>query len=285
MPKSLFLRVLEFVRDYPGARAKEVAELLGISPRLAQSILYQLKNKGFVEKAGRGYIVTDKGRWFLSKQSTLPVPGGAREKPVAEQVEERGRATGSFTGGAAASEAIPETRGGEVLGGAERLARPQPSPAPAGPVGRGEEEVAGARGEAVRVDDLEKRVEELLDKVARLEEELRGIKSELIRIHKLVSDKKPGARAKEAALPVPVMPYSAALRELGSALDTLIVQGRVVVVGSLVVEKGFYDSFIAKLPLPRSKVRELSPYEKQLLEEMRKEGQVYLRGGKEYRLA
>jgi predicted transcriptional regulator len=57
--------VLEAIRDNPGITLKELIEVVGTSQNLARTILYRLKAEGYIERAGKGYVLTKRGESFL----------------------------------------------------------------------------------------------------------------------------------------------------------------------------------------------------------------------------
>ncbi len=65
MKKTVKHRVLEVIRDNPGITLKELVEVIGTSQNLARAILYRLKAEGYIERAGKGYVLTKRGESFL----------------------------------------------------------------------------------------------------------------------------------------------------------------------------------------------------------------------------
>jgi len=144
--RTLTAKILEYIHDNPGASPKDLSRELGIGVNTLKTILYRLKNNGYVEKAGDGYILTSKGEWFVNKilrgEASIPV----EEKPSieAEQIEEVESSTQPQT-----------TVDSERIGVEEKI--------------------------SMRIESLEKRIEDLNKLVETLFKELELIKKELKR--------------------------------------------------------------------------------------------------------
>lgn len=243
-----------FLRDYPGATIKDISSYLGISINLARAVLYRLKNRGVVEKVGSGYILTKSGEQLVSKSSTPTILAEQQVQPK--------------------NTLIRGSRGEK-----QWLKRTST-------MGREEKKAVGGY-----VDEIEKNVEVLERKISALENELENIKNELERLKKFLKEVKEGGKEKKSVkkealekLPKPVMPVLDAESILGDKLRSLTYTGKIIVIGSLAVDRDYYEEFISKFPISRREAEKLPEHEKILLEEMKKEGKVYLHGGKEYRL-
>jgi len=257
--KTLTAKVLLYLRDNPGATLKDLAQAFNLNPVTARSIIYRLKSGGYVEKAGNGYTLTSKGEWFVSNV----ILKGAEKIEMQAEVEKR--------------EGSKPLRAEEVGGQAEVRKTPPPA------TGKAELETDLLE----RLSTLEKEVESLREAVKNLAQELAELKK------KLGLATKPSTTEREReekrvrsleALPKPVMNLREALEVLGPSLDRLRGEGRVEVIGSLVVDKHFYESFKKKFPIPLNEVDNLDPMEKLLLEEMRRDARVIIHAGREYRL-
>lgn len=125
------------------------------------------------------------------------------------------------------------------------------------------------------------------DRVKRLEEAVARLEARLSSLEKAVEELRRGRQEHREAsgpLPRPVIPISEASASLGPSLDRLLLEGRLVRVGSLVVDRGFLEAFERKFPIKLEEVDALDPMERALLEEMRREALVILHSGREYRL-
>ncbi|MEM4748572.1 MAG: hypothetical protein QXJ64_10410 [Thermosphaera sp.] len=58
--------ILEYLSTYPGASIKDVSKSTGLPQLIVRKILYRLKNDNYVEKSGKGYILTQKGQGLLN---------------------------------------------------------------------------------------------------------------------------------------------------------------------------------------------------------------------------
>jgi DNA-binding MarR family transcriptional regulator len=245
--KPLTYRVLEALYKNPGLSAKELSELLGVSVEKTRSVLYKLKSSGFVEKAGRGYVLTERGVRFLEylEKSKRPARCESAEGAAGETTRTREEAAREV----APSPLTPESRGGEVV-----------TPA-----------------HANALEELRKRIEVLEKRLEDLERTVRDLERALQARQK---------RAESSGfLEEPVMFYSDAVSRYGQALvERLISEGRVKRVGVLLVDSEFYREFRAKFPIKVQDVDKLSHHEKVLLDEMRREAMVVLFAGREYRL-
>ena len=75
-----------------------------------------------------------------------------------------------------------------------------------------------------------------------------------------------------------------AMDTLGPLFDQLRLEGRIEIIGSIVVDKEFYEEFKKKFPIPIKEAENLSPLEKMLLNEMIKDARVIIHAGKHYKL-
>jgi len=65
LKKTLQHRVLETLRDNPGLSPKDLASILEVDINKIKVILYKLKTAGYIEKAGKGFLLTQRGMKFL----------------------------------------------------------------------------------------------------------------------------------------------------------------------------------------------------------------------------
>lgn len=131
---------------------------------------------------------------------------------------------------------------------------------------------------------LSMRLEELEKKLAGLEKKVSEIENALRQLEDALSRSQTVRQSTQIVTEDVVVPVGDAVRKYGSMIDKWLREGRYIQVGSLMVEASFYESFKSKFPLKISEYSALSPVEKTLLEEMRKEGLVIVHAGKEYRL-
>ncbi len=258
--KTLMLRILEFLKEYSGATIKDIAATLGISMSLARTVVYRLRNNGYIEKAGKGYILTDKGEWFVNKF------GGPREENI-EEVPREARSE-------EATHEVILTEEQEVE--AEIKAQERKTTYP-----RTTEEPLTNLDEKIR--QIEKEIIRIEKQVSSLRQELDKIREELKKA-KTRSTKEKKNKKEEKGLPKPIMYINEAMNALGPMFNTLVYQGRIEVVGRLAVDKRYYEAFIKKFPLSIREAEKLPPLEKTLLEEMKRDARVILYAGKEYRL-
>jgi len=54
---SLTDKVIEYLKQHPNAKPREIADYLGVSPRIVRAILTRLRNRGIVARSEKGYIL------------------------------------------------------------------------------------------------------------------------------------------------------------------------------------------------------------------------------------
>ncbi len=124
------------------------------------------------------------------------------------------------------------------------------------------------------VNDLSKRIEKLEKEVSVIKAQLDSLKKKQDRdIDRFISLVK---REK-------IMIIEEAKRYMQKSLDYYIINGYIIVVDNIVVEREYYDNFKRKFPLRISDVKKLNEKEILLLKKLVEEGTVYLHGGNEYR--
>jgi Mn-dependent DtxR family transcriptional regulator len=246
LSKPLTHRVLEAISKNPGLSVKELSEILGVNVEKARGLLYKLKSSGLIEKAGRGYVLTERGTKFLEylEKSKRTAITGEKETPVEEHLEARGEAISERVVGVSGAESA-----GKVLEG-------------------GLSEVS--------VDQLKSKLEELEKRVEVLERAVRDLERAV-----QAKQRKP----ENLALEEPIMFFNDAVNKYGQAyVEKLISEGRVKRIGMLIVDTVFYSEFRSKFPIRVQDADKLSHHERLLLDEMRREAMVVLFAGREYRL-
>ncbi len=244
--KSVTEKIIVFLLEYPGASIKDIAQGVGISPSLARAILYRLKSRGVVSKAGIGYVLTRVGE---------EIAGKIREKYGMEERKKAGEKR----------EAKEDTeKTGEHV---------EKAPATTPNITELEE----------KLREIEGRIKSLEAMLAELKNTLNGIKKAVREAKKSKRTIKREA-VKVERLPKPIMSIMEARSSLGGVFDSLVYSGKVVVVGSLAIDGDYYREFISRFPITVKEAEKFSEQEKMLLEALKNEGKVYLYAGKEYRL-
>ncbi len=239
-------KILAFLKENPGANAREIAEALGISYSRVQSILYRLREKGIIIKTGFGYAVSSlKEPLILSEEKY----GEEKHIPSAE-----GKLVDVLDKIRELKEKLDT-----LLAEYRRLDK-------------------DVKLTTEKVNSLQKKVELLEKKVDELAKVVKGPynkwKEKRIMEDKLISELK-----RKGVLDISVA-RSLALK----SIEEYVRSGRVVVISSLVVSKEFFDEFKKKFPIPKDHVKNLSEREKVLLRALVDEGLAYLYRGIEYRL-
>ncbi|MCY0868310.1 MAG: Mn-dependent transcriptional regulator [Desulfurococcus sp.] len=255
--RSYTIRVLELLAAAPSLTVRDVAELLGIDIVRAKDVLERLRYNGYVERIGKGYSITEKGRSFLASNTR-------RSTPLTSFTEDRGGKEKSESEG-----------GGEKVEAVAQAASSGSSPSV---------DLEGmVNSLAARVDELINRLKELEARIKDVESRVASLESfarELGKRKELVVHEAKGFTVMET----PVMWITEAQSKLGQLLEKFLMEGKLIRVGSLIVDPVFYEEFKRKFPIKASEVDKLASAERILLEEMRKEMIVILHAGREYRL-
>ena len=183
------------------------------------------------------------------------------------------------------------TEKGEWLLGRGETSRQEPgekevSEAPKAQPGLSVEPGTGGGSVEERLRVLEARVKLIEDKLRRIEEALSRISG----VASQSSSEKAGSRLEAGGgkaagkPPKPVMSLQEAANQFPALLEQWKIDGVVVQIGSLIVERDFLVDFMKKFPIPVDKVEELQPMEKAVFDELRREALIILHGGKEYKI-
>lgn len=264
--RSYTLRVLEILNNTPSLSSREIAEILGIDFSRAKEILERLRYSGYVEKAGRGYIITTRGRSLLAeltKQKTISPQNTVQEKQ----------------GGPASEEAVSSDKSvGEKRQEGKTEGQIQQAP----------ETLDHVSLLVKQLEEFSKRLRELEVKIKDLDARLTSLENfakEVVKHHDMVQHTGSQSNGEgQYVIETPVMNMNEAQSRLGPLLDKYLLEGRLIRIGTLIVDHVFYEEFKKKFPIKASEVSKLSNLEKTLLNEMRNEMLVILYAGKEYRL-
>lgn len=244
MTKTLRHRLLEVLRDNPGVSLKELTEILGLDMNITRSIVYRLKTRGYVEKVGKGYVLTESGQRYVEyltyRGRNLPKPTTSREDREIKHIETRKETTSRLV------ETTTETESRDKL------------------------------------VDLVETVKNIQDRLRDIEKKIQLIESQIKNIEKAITT--PHRKHESPVLETPVMYYNDALSKYGAQVEKMILDKKILRVGSLIIDIEFYRQFKSKFPIRITEVDKLSHEEKILLEEMRKEALVVLHAGREYKL-
>jgi predicted transcriptional regulator len=264
--RTLSAKILVYLSENPGATLKDLSQVFNISMNTLRNMIYRLRNNGYVEKAGNGYVLTSKGEWFVEK--VLKSRETSHESITEEKhVEAPGR------------EAAREASTSESMVKEEQYSGEEEGVVEEKPPSRDTVEDTGDL--LKRIEMLETTLNELREKLEEVSSEIKRLKEQVVR-----GSKSRVRRKKEEVekLPKPVMNIREALNTLGPLLDQLRLEGRVEIIGSIVVDREFYEEFKKKFPLPVKEAENLSPMEKTLLNEMIKDARVIKHAGREYRI-
>lgn len=245
MEKTFSQRLLEALKENPGITIKELATLLSANASRVKATTYRLKSLGYVEKVGKGYVITDRGLKFLEHVQKLKFRTGV-------------------------------SKGGDTTSNHEKSLIVECKPPFT------EKPATDLQQQQLDTNALHA-VNSIFEKLKEIEKRLLLLEAQVKSLERAITtmQKKPEiTRVPEA----PVMHYNEAVLKHGPTIDKMLDEKRLIRVGSLVVDAEFYTLFRSKFPIKLVDVDKLLPQERLLLEEMRREALVVLYSGKEYRL-
>jgi len=152
---SLTDKIIEYLKQHPNAKPREIADYLGVSPRVVRAILTRLRNKGVVIRSEKGYI--------LRKPGTMETEPESAVESVSSEVETLEAGGAAVTGSVTA--AISATTVGAVQ--AQQTAQP----------------VQQVQAPSVDLASLERRISRVESDVAEIRRALDDIKG-LIRAYR-----------------------------------------------------------------------------------------------------
>ncbi|OYT52425.1 MAG: hypothetical protein B6U76_09855 [Desulfurococcales archaeon ex4484_217_2] len=243
---SLERRILAFLKENPGANAREIAEALGVSYSRVQSALYRLREKGIIIKTGFGYAISSLKEPFTSYGE------GFEEKRVSIASDKLMEVLRNFK--------KLEEKLNTLLAEYHRL----------------DDDIKSV---TERVNTLQKELESLKRKVNEVYEIMKTFHIRWKEKKNVLEDRLISELKREGVIDISIA-RNLALK----SIEEYVRSGTVVVVSSLVVSKEFYEEFKKKFPIPKEQVRKLSEKEKMLLRALVDEGLAYLHRGIEYRL-
>lgn len=260
MRKTLQRKILEALSKNPGISLKDLATLLYIDAAKLKLMLYKLKSTGYIERAGKGYVLTERGLKFLKylehaksliliEEEKSKVEEVKVVKPIEIQntlVETKNKSESRV------SLETPESK------------KPETTTYPTHSI------VETMNNLIEKLQNIEKRVEILEQAIKNMEKTLT-----------LLTKKK---QEDLYVLDHPVMLFNEAVAKYGNLVERLLAENKAVRMGSLLVDLSFYEEFKSKFPIKLVDMEKLSQHEKLLLEEMRREAMVILHAGKEYKL-
>mgnify|MGYP000274072631 CR=1 FL=1 len=241
---SLERRILAFLRENPGANAREIAEALGVSYSRVQSTLYRLREKGVIIKTGFGYAISSLKEPFYEEE--------LKEKPFSTPSDKLGEIFRNIR--------KLEEKLSTLLAEYHRL----------------NEDVKSV---TERINALQRELQSLKKRVNEVYETMKTLHVRWKEKKNVLEDRFVSELKREGVIDI-----SVARKIALKSIEEYVRSGTVIVVSSLVVSKEFYEEFKKKFPIPKEQVRELSEKEKMLLRALVDEGLAYLHRGIEYRL-
>jgi len=241
--------VLNFLKENPGSKPREIAEALGISYNRVRIALYKLREKGLVMRTEKGYTATYRAEFRPFREEGKHI--------VLRQVREDAVQTLSEKLSILEKKvSTMERRIEEVENVLEKL-----------------------KTEIRDLEVISKKLSRNLDTLkSKLNEFLKYSKKYMVR--KQVEDEFLSLLSAEKILSI-----NKARSLANRPIEDYVRENKVVVVSSYVVDKEFYDEFRKLFPISKDEVKLLDEKFKLLLRVMIDEGLAYLHRGIEYRIA
>ncbi|MEM4489560.1 MAG: winged helix-turn-helix transcriptional regulator [Desulfurococcaceae archaeon] len=254
MKKTLQHRVLEYLKNNPGMSLKDLASIMEININSLKTIVYKLKSMGYIEKAGKGFILTQQGEKFLEYLNKIT------------NMEQQATVLGSRI-----------TREESVMSINESIIQKEIETEQKTTIKHEKPSVKPQSNE-----DTRSLLENIVNKINELEKRLNQLELQFKNLEKALNLQQ--KKIEQVSIHPPVMSYNEALTKYGSLIEKMISENKLFKIGSLVVDFAFYTSFKSKFPIKIADIDKLDQYEKLLLEEMRREALVVLHAGREYKL-
>jgi len=313
---NLERKVLEYLRQRPYANPREIADAIGMSLVAVRMALYRLRNRGLVAKTSKGYVArlfrSGALEMYMKEKTTEEQPKLVmEEKTRAEALHKKQELTSSIsTKGVAEENLITRDEVNKIIGSRisdlenkfsnlidnlkkELLAKLKEI----------EKDLSTTINEDYKnkVLSIEKRVRELNDKIKELEQSLLKITETVESIKKKVLELKSSITLKSTFQERKLSRYTSlldVLMERGilnieearrivsnemKSLNDYVREGKVVIVGDLVVLREFYEEILMRLPMPISEYRNLDPNVRRLIDAMIQDGILYIHRGVEIR--
>ncbi len=260
-------KVLKFLLENPEANPREIADGIGISLQRVRIALYKLRDRGYVVRGSRGYVVVRsrlsnelrhelKDEKMLAQQSLIVkirehIPS---QKPTVEETKQANEGKVSIK---------------EVIKSE-------------GFVSRDEFEKT--------INELKEKINELVEKIHTLERKVneiaKSLKFSMFKVERKASkeyDELLAILKDRKVMTISEVKEYIRMKSLTKSLEDYIKEHKVKIVADLVVDKDFYQEFISKMPILVTNVKDLRQEEKALLRALIEEGLVYLHAAREYR--
>lgn len=262
MVSPLEKAILEFLKENPGAKLKEIAHALGISYTRTRAILYRLKEKGLIIKSDLGYSVSQNiEKHIFLKKSASSFKELRTKSTIKEEHEaiHKGEEKIQFIIISKINERynLLDAKINDVINKVNELIS--------------------------KIKNLELKIKNIEAKIMFLEASLKNIsivqKSEIKRQARRIKDRLLNRLKTEK-----IMEARKAKEYAEKPLEEYIKENSVAAVSLYVVDKEFFEEFKKKFPISVDEAEKLSDEVKALLKAMVDEGLAYLHKGKEYKL-
>jgi len=87
---SLTDKIIEYLKQHPNAKPREIADYLGVSPRVVRVILTRLRNKGIVIRSDKGYVLRRPGAVETGPESAVEAVSSEAEAHEASEATTTG---------------------------------------------------------------------------------------------------------------------------------------------------------------------------------------------------
>jgi len=185
---SLTDKIIEYLKQHPNAKPREIADYLGVSPRVVRAILTRLRNRGIVIRSDKGYV--------LRRPGTVEVEPESAAEAVSSEVEAH------ETGEEATTSSVAAAISATTVGAAQNQQAAQP--------------VQHAQTPSVDLTSLEGRISRVESEVAEIRRTLDDIKG-LIQAYR----ESAGGGAQQSAVIEAVLRLAEAVEALALAVQRI----------------------------------------------------------------
>jgi DNA-binding Lrp family transcriptional regulator len=177
--KSLTQKVIEYIKFHPGAKPADIADYLGISPKLVRAILSRLRARGIIVRTEKGYFLRP-GAEASEKGLTQRL---LEEEKVSEELESGKQLAEAIASLATSAEAAKPHEEGESR--AQQASLTSATPVSSHDVEALKKFVEELRSRAQNIEDAQSKI---IKKVEELESRVQGAESQFEEITKRLTE-------------------------------------------------------------------------------------------------
>ncbi|MCI4435485.1 MAG: winged helix-turn-helix transcriptional regulator [Ignisphaera sp.] len=165
--KSLTQKVIEYIKFHPGAKPADIADYLGISPKLVRAILSRLRARGIIVRTEKGYFLRP-GAEASEKGLTQ---GLLEEEKVSEEIESGKQLAETIISPATSAAAKPHEEGKSR---AQQASLTSATPVSSHDVEAVKKSIEELRSRTQNIEDTQSKI---VKKVEELESRIQGAES------------------------------------------------------------------------------------------------------------